>query len=939
MNRDVAIVISVFTTLAAQYVVLPLIQYCIMKMIYGIKKSSVDQRLGRTYDELHTIRDRTKTNSIETSTVPERTPIEKEEKEHFYEVSYARVTSFQCYICLFVYIPTLIYTVIYRTNLEGKGQHLSVILMTCLSTGIVLCIIWTQAESLLSWEMQYLENIYNKESCVKYLNELRQSKPIIKMTVVCFHYEEETVMRSSRPDTTTHTREVRVIDYTESENFIFDTWVDKSSDPTSLNINRNKLTRVRIPAEISFGNEFTKTQFNKQKEDFIYRVFFQGNWKEFEFILQEIVNGHESRIFSGWESANKMWWMTKDWGADCGSDHHLLLGKIKLELRKVVRPQNNRKAYNIHRLEDNQIRLKFNISIRNQYQTLQNISENNDNIGPDLNEHWNKVKTMFSDTAANVLGLRDRTRKRWISDSTWNVIEKRRFSKSKCNQTRSERLKVKQLQIEYSELNREIKKIAKEENLQYIEGLANEAEEACKHGELSTVYKITKQLCGKSNNNDTPVFSKNREVLTSEAQKLERWAEHFREVLNREPPEKPAQFDNTEAKMEIDISEEKTELGEIKKALCRLKNGKLAGVEKDKDDITKIALRWTLAEGKRKRGRPKETWRRTIESKLRIIGMTWGEAERKAQYRQQWRALHNTTAITDNQHKTTAITDNQHKPTAIIDNQLKTTPITDNHDNTTAITDNQHNTAAITDNQHNTAAITDNQHNTAAITYNQHNTAAITYNQHNTAAITDNQHNTTAITDNNHNTAAITYNQHNTAAITYNQHNTAAITDNQHNTTAITDNQHNTAAITDNQHDTSAITYNQHNTAAITYNQHDTTAITYNQHDTAESSSAPFDTTVFDNDRHNMTESIAQSVTEKTDPLAKEDNIVTEKTDPLAKEDNIVTEETDPLAKEDNIVTEETDPLAKEDNLYVEVSYVRITSLQCYICLFIYIPV
>ena len=39
-------------------------------------------------------------------------------------------------------------------------------------------------------------------------------------------------------------------------------------------------------------------------------------------------------------------------GADCGSDHHLLLGKIKLELRKVVRPQNNRKAYNTHRLND-----------------------------------------------------------------------------------------------------------------------------------------------------------------------------------------------------------------------------------------------------------------------------------------------------------------------------------------------------------------------------------------------------------------------------------------------------------------------------------------------------------------------------------------------------------------------------------------------------------
>lgn len=43
---------------------------------------------------------------------------------------------------------------------------------------------------------------------------------------------------------------------------------------------------------------------------------------------------------------------------------------------------------------------------------------------------------------------------------------------------------------------------------------------------------------------------------------------HFQEVLTREPPDKPAQFDNTEAKMEIDISEEKVE---PKKALCNSK--------------------------------------------------------------------------------------------------------------------------------------------------------------------------------------------------------------------------------------------------------------------------------------------------------------------------------------------------------------------------------
>jgi hypothetical protein len=41
-------------------------------------------------------------------------------------------------------------------------------------------------------------------------------------------------------------------------------------------------------------------------------------------------------------------------------------------------------------------------------------------------------------------------------------------------------------------------------------------------------------------------------------------------------------------------------------------------------NITRIALRWT-PQGKRPRGRPKTTWRRTIESELKELDMTWGE--------------------------------------------------------------------------------------------------------------------------------------------------------------------------------------------------------------------------------------------------------------------------------------------------------------------------
>jgi len=44
-------------------------------------------------------------------------------------------------------------------------------------------------------------------------------------------------------------------------------------------------------------------------------------------------------------------------------------------------------------------------------------------------------------------------------------------------------------------------------------------------------------------------------------------------------------------------------------------------------------------EGKRKRGRPKKTWRRTIENEINERGYTWDTIKRKANNREEWRKL------------------------------------------------------------------------------------------------------------------------------------------------------------------------------------------------------------------------------------------------------------------------------------------------------------
>ena len=54
--------------------------------------------------------------------------------------------------------------------------------------------------------------------------------------------------------------------------------------------------------------------------------------------------------------------------------------------------------------------------------------------------------------------------------------------------------------------------------------------------------------------------------------------------------------------------------------------------------IPKVALHWTPP-GKRKPGRPKTTWRRTVMSELSEVKLTWGEAQHAAQNRAKWKEI------------------------------------------------------------------------------------------------------------------------------------------------------------------------------------------------------------------------------------------------------------------------------------------------------------
>ncbi|CAG9134162.1 unnamed protein product [Plutella xylostella] len=61
-------------------------------------------------------------------------------------------------------------------------------------------------------------------------------------------------------------------------------------------------------------------------------------------------------------------------------------------------------------------------------------------------------------------------------------------------------------------------------------------------------------------------------------------------------------------------------------------------LRRSEDHPPKIALTKWAASGKRKRGRPKTTWRRTVVQEAAALGMSWHEVEGVAQDRSKWKS-------------------------------------------------------------------------------------------------------------------------------------------------------------------------------------------------------------------------------------------------------------------------------------------------------------
>ncbi|KAL0812036.1 hypothetical protein ABMA28_009430 [Loxostege sticticalis] len=238
-------------------------------------------------------------------------------------------------------------------------------------------------------------------------------------------------------------------------------------------------------------------------------------------------------------------------GACCGSDHELLITKLRLKLRAARSPTKQKRL----EVVDTE---RFATVFEQGWAEWTDISQSE--ATPDL--LWNKAKHLIqSAVAESKPPIEMRKRQHWMSDSTLALVEERRHKKAQGVHAN-----------ELNKLSATIQTSCRRDYNSHLQGICKEVEKhATKHESRDLYHKIrviTKSLPSKT----WAIENDMNEVLTDLEDILERWKSYCQSLF-QDPQSQ--NFPDTEPNSE-DL-EPNILLSEVRAAIKHLKNGKATG--------------------------------------------------------------------------------------------------------------------------------------------------------------------------------------------------------------------------------------------------------------------------------------------------------------------------------------------------------------------------
>jgi len=201
-------------------------------------------------------------------------------------------------------------------------------------------------------------------------------------------------------------------------------------------------------------------------------------------------------------------------GADCGSDHELLIADLKLRLKQCGRDGT---------------RPKFNLlSIPNAYkERIQKVFSEINLEAREPEELWQEIKIGIQETARLFVPLQPRMKKNpWLSDTALEIARRRREVKRNN--------KVGGVGESMRVLNREFQRQARRDKEKSIKDMCTELEESSKKGRSRDLFKMIKKITGEFRARVGHIKADDGRTLSEATQMKQRWKEYTESLYSRD---------------------------------------------------------------------------------------------------------------------------------------------------------------------------------------------------------------------------------------------------------------------------------------------------------------------------------------------------------------------------------------------------------------------
>ena len=253
-------------------------------------------------------------------------------------------------------------------------------------------------------------------------------------------------------------------------------------------------------------------------------------------------------------------------GADCGSDHQLLVGQVRLKLKVIKRDSI------IPRYDVTKISSEFTVEVSNKFEELLAVEEP---VQPE--ELWGEMKRIMTDaTAEHVPRIRKKKKKSWIRDETMEIVDARKRHKEAGEHQ------------EWNSMNRVVRKRLREAKVAFVENMCAKLEQHADNPK--ELHSLIKDITRKAAPRLLVIKDPAGNVLTEYAAIKERWASYCESLYERQQDRQQVDIDTPPEQ----IAEQSPLREEVEQAVRLLKSGKSPGCGNVVFELTSGSIKWAI---------------------------------------------------------------------------------------------------------------------------------------------------------------------------------------------------------------------------------------------------------------------------------------------------------------------------------------------------------